>query len=130
MRRHRQSLWTNTFFSFAVPVSAGIACIILCSVIFSALAFFVFGNMMFANIFTVLSLSVGGFSSGYLCGKYRRHRGLIDGVICGCVLYVIIFAVGNFTGEFTDIKKMLLLAAAGAVGGVSGVNSKRPKNLM
>ncbi len=130
MRRHRQSLWTNTFFSFAVPVSAGIVCIILCSVIFSALAFFVFGNMMFANIFTVLSLSVGGFSSGYLCGKYRRHRGLIDGIICGCVLYVIIFAVGNISGEFTDIKKLLLLVVAGAVGGVSGVNSKRPKSLM
>lgn len=130
MRRHRQSLWTNTFFSFAVPVSAGIVCIILCSVIFSALAFFVFGNMMFANIFTVLSLSVGGFSSGYLCGKYRRHRGLIDGIICGCVLYAVIFAVGNLSGEFTDIKKLLLLVVAGAVGGVSGVNSKRPKSLM
>ncbi len=130
MRRHRQSLWTNTFFSFAVPVSAGIVCIILCSVIFSALAFFVFGNMMFANIFTVLSLSVGGFSSGYLCGKYRRHRGLIDGIICGCALYAIIFAVGNISGEFTDIKKLLLLVVAGAVGGVSGVNSKRPKSLM
>lgn len=130
MRRHRQSLWTNTFFSFAVPVSAGIVCIILCSVIFSALAFFVFGNMMFANIFTVLSLSVGGFSSGYLCGKYRRHRGLIDGIICGCVLYAVIFAVGSLSGEFTDIKKMLLLVVAGAVGGVSGVNSKRPKGLM
>ena len=130
MRRHRQSLWTNTFFSFAVPVSAGIVCIILCSVIFSALAFFVFGNMMFANIFTILSLSVGGFSSGYLCGKYRRHRGLIDGIICGCVLYAVIFAVGNLSGEFTDIKKLLLLVVAGAVGGVSGVNSKRPKSLM
>lgn len=130
MRRHRQSLWTNTFFSFAVPVLAGTACIILCSLIFSVLAFFVFRNMMFADIFTVLSLLVGGIVSGYLCGKYRRHRGLIDGIICGCVLYAMIFAVGNFTGEFTDIKKLLLLVVAGAVGGVSGVNSKRPKSLM
>lgn len=130
MRRHRQSLWTNTFFSFAVPVSAGIVCIILCSLIFSVLAFFVFRNMMFANIFTVLSLSVGGIVSGYLCGKYRRHRGLIDGIICGCVLHAMIFAVGNFYGELTDIKKLLLLVVAGAVGGVSGVNSKRPKSLM
>lgn len=130
MRRHRQSLWTNTFFSFAVPVSAGIICIILCSVIFSMLAFFVFKNMMFAVIFTVLSLFAGGFASGYICGKYRRHRGLIDGVICGMVLYALFFAVGAFAGEFTDIKKMLLLVVAGAIGGVSGVNSKRPKKLM
>lgn len=130
MRRHRQSLWTNTFFSFAVPVSAGIACILLCSVIFSVAAFFIFKNMMFADIFTILSLTIGGIVSGYLCGKYRRHRGLIDGVLCGAVLYAMIFAVSAFSGGFTDIKKLLLLVVAGAVGGVSGVNSKRPKNLM
>ncbi|MCM1132118.1 MAG: TIGR04086 family membrane protein [Ruminococcus flavefaciens] len=130
MRRHRQSLWTNTFFSFAVPVSVGAVCIFLCSAVFSMLAFFVFKNMMFADIFTVLSLSVGGISGGYLCGKYRRHRGLIDGAVCGGLLYALIFAVGACFGEFTDIKKLLLLVVAGAVGGVSGVNSKRPKNLM
>lgn len=130
MRRHRPSLWTNTFFSFAVPVSAGIACILLCSMIFSVLAFFVFRNMMFADIFTVLSLVTGGIASGYLCGKYRRHRGMIDGIICGTVLYSLILAVSVFSGEFADIKKLLLLVVAGAVGGVSGVNSKRPKNLM
>ncbi len=130
MRRHRQSLWTNTFFSFAVPVSAGIACILLCSVIFSVLAFFVFGNMMFADIFTILSLSAGGVSSGWICGKYRRHRGLIDGIICGCALYAIIFVTGDIFGEIADIRKLLLLVVAGAIGGISGVNSKRPKNLM
>lgn len=130
MRRHRQSLWTNTFFSFAVPVLVGIACLVLSSLIFSMLAFFIFGNMSFAVIFTVISLSAGGFASGYICGKYRRHRGLIDGVICGAVLYSLLFAVGAFAGEFTDVKKLLLLVIAGAVGGVSGVNSKRPKKLM
>ena len=130
MRRHRQSLWTNTFFSFAVPVLAGTACIILCSIIFALLAFFVFRNMMFADIFTILSLVAGGTTSGYICGKYRRHRGLIDGIICGGTLYILIFTVGTFSGEFTDMKKLLLLVIAGAVGGVSGVNSKRPKNLM
>lgn len=130
MRRHRQSLWTNTFFSFAIPVSAGIICMFLLSVIFSVIAFLVFKNMMFADIFTVVSLMTGGVASGYICGKYRRHRGLIDGTVCGCILYGVILAVGSCAGEFTDIRKLLLLAVAGAVGGVSGVNSKRPKNLM
>lgn len=130
MRHHRQSLWTNTFFSFAVSVSVGIGCIILGSVLASLLSFFLFKNLIFADIFMILSFIAGGVISGNICGKYRRHRGLIDGIICGGVLYTVIFIAGTFIGEFTDIKKLLLLVIAGAVGGVSGVNSKRPKNLM
>ena len=130
MRRHRQSLWTNTFFSFAMPVSAGIICIILCSVFFSAITFFILKSIQFQSIFTMVSLITGGVISGQICGKYRRRRGLIDGIICGSILYILIFTVGIISGETTDIKKLLLLLVAGAVGGVSGVNSKRPKNLM
>lgn len=130
MRRHRRSLWTNTFFSFAFPVVIGIGCIIASSVIFSAAAFFVFKNMVFADIFTAASLIISGIVSGKICGKYRRRRGLIDGIICGTALYAVIFVTGLLFGEITDIKKLLLLVIAGAVGGVLGVNSKRPKNLM
>ena len=78
----------------------------------------------------MVSLIAGGVVSGQICGKYRRKRGLIDGIICGSILYFMIFAAGIAAGEFTDIRKLLLLLIAGAVGGVSGVNSKRPKNLM
>lgn len=130
MRRHRPSPWTNIFFSFAVPVAIGAACMIISSIIFSAAAFFVFKNMMFADIFTAASLIIGGYFSGKICGKYRRHRGLIDGIICGGILYILIFSAGMIFGEMTDIKKLLLLVIAGAVGGVTGVNSKRPEKLM
>lgn len=130
MRRHRQSLWTNTLFSFAVPVSAGVVCIFLCSVFFSAITFFVLKSVQFQNIFTMVSLAAGGTVSGQICGKYRRKRGLIDGIICGAALYFLIFTAGIIMSETADIKKLLLLIIAGAVGGVSGVNSKRPKSLM
>lgn len=130
MRRHRQSLWTNTFFSFAVPVSVGAVCIVLCIAFFSAITFFVLKSIQFQNVFIMVSLVAGGVVSGQICGKYRRKRGLIDGIICGSILYFMIFVAGIAAGEFTDIRKLLLLLIAGAVGGVSGVNSKRPTNLM
>ena len=83
MRRHRQSLWTNIFFSFAVPVSAGAVCIVLCIAFFSAITFFVLKSIQFQNVFIMVSLIAGGVVSGQICGKYRRKRGLIDGIICG-----------------------------------------------
>ncbi|MDE6519250.1 MAG: TIGR04086 family membrane protein [Ruminococcus sp.] len=130
MRRYRHSLWTNTLFSFAVPVLIGVLCMIVCGVIFSALTFFIFKSMVFLKVSTVVSLTAGGVISGKICGKYRRHRGLIDGTLCGVFLYVLIFSVGFAFGETTDIKKLLLLVVSGAIGGVIGVNSERPRNLM
>ena len=130
MRRHRPSLWSNTFFSFAAPSAVGIAVIIMCCIIFSMLTFFVLKTMIFLPYFSIISLFCGGFSAGGVCGKFRRRRGLIDGIICGCILSGVVIAASAAVGGFPSIKKLLLLLAAGAVGGVMGVNSKRPKNLM
>lgn len=130
MRRHRQSIWSNTFLSFAAAVLCGIGCILAASLVLSALSFFVMGSMQFLKLFSFVALVLGAYTSGSVCGKYRRRRGLIDGCICGALLYTVIAAAGlAASGGLTDIKKLLLLTAVGAAGGVAGVNSKRPKNL-
>ena len=46
-------------------------------------------------------------------------------------MYAVIAAAGVILlGEPAGIKKLLLLTVSGAAGGVSGVNSARPKKLM
>lgn len=131
MGRHGQSLWTNTLFSFAVPIAAGAVCAGACCVFFSALTFFVLETMQFTGVFTAVSAAAGGLVSGYICGKYRRRRGLADGIICGGVLGLLLAtAAVAVWGDLPELWKLILLIVAGAVGGVMGVNSKRPKNLM
>ena len=131
MGSHRQSLWTNTLFSFAAPIAVGAACTGSCCVLFSALTFFILGTMQFTGVFTAVSAAAGGVVSGYICGKYRRRRGLADGIICGGVLGLMLAAAAvAVTGDLPAVWKLILLLIAGAVGGVMGVNSKRPKNLM
>lgn len=131
MGRHRQSLWTNTLFSFAVPIAAGAVCTGSCCIFFSALTFFILGTMQFTGVFTAVSAAAGGFVSGYICGKYRRRRGLADGMICGGVLSLILTAAAMAVfGDLPEVWKLILLIVSGAVGGVVGVNSKRPKKLM
>lgn len=129
MPRYSKSLWDNAFFGFAVSVGFGVICGLFLCVILSAVSYFVFNGMMFSGIFDILSLSVSAYSAGYICGRYRRRRGLIDGALCGAVIYFVLVAISLFLGGFTNPFKLLLLAIAGAVGGVAGVNSKRPKNL-
>ncbi len=130
MGHYRKSIWENTFLSFGIPIFFGILCGLAGCVLFSAVSFLVFKGMMFGKLFNLLTLFISGYFSGHLCGRYRRRRGMIDGAICGAVIYAVLLSASVAFGEFTDLRKLMLLAAAGAIGGIAGVNSSRPKNLM
>lgn len=130
MGRYRKRLWDSTAAGFALSVGFGVLCGFLCSVVCSAISYFVFNAMMFEGIFTVVSLAVAGYFSGYLCGKYRRSYGMVEGAICGGLVYLLLLAAAACVGEFTSPSKLIILVVSGAIGGISGVNAARPKNLM
>lgn len=131
MRRHRKSIWLNGSAAIGISAAAGIAAMLLSTALFSAITYFLLGSMDFASVFSIISSVLGGYVSGNVCGRYRRRNGLAEGIICGFVIFVLISFCGIIVGSgISGIKKLLLLALSGAAGGVSGVNSKRPKNLM
>lgn len=130
MGRYRKNVWEGTSASFGLSILYGVICGFMSCIILSGVSFLVFRGMMFGKLFTLITLFVSGYSSGYICGKYRRRRGLIDGAICGGAIYLLLLIISMYIGEFTDIRKFFLLMAAGAIGGVGGVNTPRPKNLM
>lgn len=130
MRRHRQSLWTNSKLSLAVSSLLGIFFLLITAVLISGFAFLFISDFRLLRLISLIPVFTGAFSGAFICGKYRRRKGLISGVVCGIVIYVLICAAGAiFTGRLTRISKLLLLVTAGAIGGITGVNSKRPKRL-
>ncbi|MDE5771503.1 MAG: TIGR04086 family membrane protein, partial [Ruminococcus sp.] len=93
--------------------------------------YYILGDMKVSAVFSAAAICVGTYSSTYLCGKYRRKHGIAEGVMCGVIIYTVMAILGVvFLGEITGIKKLLLLVLSGGAGGVTGVNSKRPKNYM
>lgn len=129
MRRHHKSVWTNSIISLTISVLAGIALIFILALLSTVIMYCILGDVKVSKIFSLVSISVGTYASTYFCGKYRRKHGLADGIMCGIVIYTVIAICGAvFLGEFTGVKKLLLLTVSGATGGVAGVNSKRPKN--
>lgn len=129
MRRYRKSVWTNSIISLTISVLAGIAFIFITALLLSVVMYCILGDMKVSKIFSLISMVAGTYISTYFCGKYRRKHGLAEGIMCGVVIYTVIAICGAvFLGEFTGIKKLLLLTVSGATGGVTGVNSKRPKN--
>lgn len=130
MHRHRRSLWTCLLPSIALSACAGLSIIIGCTALFSAFTLYLMDSMEFNGFFARFSLAAGSTLGGYICGRFRRRRGLAEGILCGAVMYAVIAIAGlAAAGTLPGIKKLLLLIVCGAAGGVTGVNSKRPKGL-
>jgi len=73
--------------------------------------------------------AVGAFVSGLIPAKKSGKRGILTGVLSGTLYMLIIWLVSSLAADGfyfnSHILTMLLLsAAAGAVGGIVGVNSK------
>ena len=130
MRRNKKSLWSNAAISIIISAMAGLAASLMCICIFSAVIFLALRDMGLSDVLAAVSLAAGGTVGSYICGRYRRHRGAVNGIICGAVMYAFILAAGIILPiEAAGIKKLLLLAVSGCTGGVYGVNSKRPLSL-
>ncbi len=130
MRRQQKSLWSGWGGSMLAAVLAGALCICVGAVLTATIVFFVMKDMTMIRAFAGASLAAGAYTAAYICGKYRRRKGLICGTVCGVLLYVVITVPAiTILGEWAGIKKLLLLTVFGAAGGVAGVNSKRPKKL-
>ncbi len=130
MRRQRKSLWSSLIFSILVSVLAGALCTAAGAVLTSATVYFVMKDMTMIRAFAGASLAAGAYIAAFICGKYRRRKGLVSGIVCGTLLCAVINILSIIIlGEWAGIKKLLLLTVFGAAGGVAGVNSKRPKKL-
>ena len=130
MRRHRRSLWADPIISLAAAVLCGSAAMLVSAAAFAALSYFIIGGTQFIGFFAGVSAAAGALTAGYVLGRYRRRYGLLSGIACGAVSYAVLSLAGVLTvGAPAGLQKLLLLAAAGAFGGVVGVNSKRPKGL-
>ena len=83
------------------------------------------------GVLATAAIVLSGFSGAFLCGKYRRKHGIAEGTLCGIIIFALITVISVvITDNIPDLKKLVLLALSGAVGGVCGVNSKRPDKLM
>lgn len=130
MRRNRKSIWTRGAAALVFSAAIGLAVMLGCTAVFAAFTYFLMDNMAFGSFFTSAAICVGAISGSFLCGRYRRKRGLLEGIICGLIMYAVLSGFGIVLGSgFQGIKSLLRLTVSGAVGGVTGVNSKRPKRL-
>lgn len=78
---------------------------------------------------SILAVAAGTILSGWCCARILRERGLLWGLCCATVLFLLAFfcelmLLGQPVGVLA-LYKYIIYAASGMIGGVLGVNHKR-----
>ncbi|MBQ8623482.1 MAG: TIGR04086 family membrane protein [Oscillospiraceae bacterium] len=71
------------------------------------------------------------FMSAYFSTQLKRTQGLMQGLLCGLIVFVSISFLSVLTGNFSlsalIIIKLFVCIAFGALGGIKGINTKHTK---
>ena len=124
-------LFQKRFAGLVAAALLGTAVTAACLAVMALVMCIFLESMQLSRLLSTAACAAGSFFGSYTGGKYRRRKGLVGGIICGGVMWCIFLAVSLvFTGNITGIRKLLLLVVFSGAGGVSGVNSERPRHLM
>lgn len=108
-------------FSTVTGAAVSVAAVLLFASVMYALQF----PLYFAGYFSLLALGLGCMTSGFICGKIKRHSGLKLGLQCSIILLALC-ALGALIGGSLSgseiIPKLLTAVITGCTGGVLGVN--------
>lgn len=133
MRKNKNEIWTNLYIWSLLCSFTGFAVCLLILVIFSVFLYNTTDVIKSFTIFSMISLSAGSFSGGYMCGLFRRKNGLYEGIFCGFIIYMLLLLTGciffHTSGNLMSIRKFLICTIFSSAGGVIGVNHKRPKGI-
>ncbi len=130
MRRTRkQAMRLEKITSIAMSVLSGFGALAAAAVIMS---FFAASADLPDSIISAMSgvaLAAGCFVCSYTAASRRREGGIAIGMICGIAVFVLVLLIGVLTVRVFSaggvILKLIIILTASAIGGISGVNSKK-----
>lgn len=77
---------------------------------------------------------VGALAAGFLASKKIRSGGVINGLICGGILYLLILFFSLFISEngfsFVTLYHSLITVLSAAIGGILGVNAAGKRKII
>lgn len=107
------------------------------STMLSALLILIFsGSMLWVDIpdglltlIAVLIIVFNCYLSAYISTQHDRNNGIVQGLKCGIINFIMILLVslilGNFSFGNAFAPKLILCIFSGAIGGIVGVNTKK-----
>ena len=76
---------------------------------------------------SALCVGVGAFSAGFLASKKIKSGGVLNGAVCGVILYALVFLLSLIFSEngFSAISvlHLLIILISAMIGGILGVGA-------
>ena len=118
-------------FTLSTTIGTGIGMISSSILIFLMAAALTVGDVpaMLISPITVIFLAFGGFCGGFSSAKLCGEKGIFCGILSGTLFFVVAWIFGavfeNSGFGTAAIIKFVMIAVAGALGGIVGVNYGR-----
>lgn len=130
-RKNFSNIKTSRLFCTLSSSFVGVLVIIFCLLLFSYIMTKVDAPDAVVSVMSVFALCIGSFVGAYVASKRRRQNGMITGIITGIVIYVAIIILGiiiiKTSFGFGFFSKLIIALICGAIGGVTGVNSRQKR---
>ncbi len=118
-------IFKNTFKSVVTSLYIPVFCVIVMS--FTMLYIDLPQIVIEAISYIIIALFC--YESAYKSTQTLRNKGLVQGLICGVMVYIILFLCSilflNFEITISAIAKLVVCILLGAIGGIRGVNTKK-----
>lgn len=103
---------------------------VICVIISIAMLFVDLSDKVL-QIISVVLLGLFAYMSAYFSTQIARTKGLLQGVICGSIIFISILLLSIIFNRFTFSNmlfiKLIVAILLGAVGGIKGINTKHTK---
>lgn len=100
---------------------------ILCSMcICAVLVLLVDIPIKYISILCSICLAIGGYTSGYVSAIKRQKKGVLSGILCGTILFILILLLNrllyNGYWHYNVLLKGTILIITSAIGGIKSAN--------
>ena len=86
-----------------------------------------------ASVISAICLGLGALLSGFFSSKKIKNGGIINGLICGGVIYLIVLFISLFLSEngfsLITILNLAITLLTAAIGGIFGVSAASKNGL-
>jgi len=133
MTKHKRLLKLRSAAISRTMLSAGWGLLIILLIVlaFSYLMTKIDVSDQVISVITAAAMCIGAYSGGYISARHHRKNGLIMGIACGSVIFLVLVVLSAFFANsaqgLSGGAKLFMVLMCGSVGGIVGVNSKHTR---
>lgn len=119
---------------YVIATIVGIVVVALALFISSWICLAIDMSDSYSSLISGVCLGIGAMTSGFLSAKKIKTGGIINGGICGLIMYLMVFVLSLFISDngfsTVTVSHSLIAIISAAIGGILGVNTSTRRKII